>query len=255
MTKKSADVVVLGAGLAGLSAALAFARRGRRVLVLERDGPPASRDADGCSSAGSGPGSHIFGSRTTSLRSHDRSCSRTRRTSSTRWLHSARSRTVSTNCYRVRCSRVTRRSSRSALAGRCSRARSGELWTPTTMSASRRGRGWSRFLAAERVATDGGMPEHCVLVNPCLVLNAMRLRRRASDHLRFPTGMRLQPLHDSGRWRRAQAQDSSTPASECEQSRRSKHRSRGRGGVGRLRRVQDGYTPAPIRPTLANANH
>jgi 2-polyprenyl-6-methoxyphenol hydroxylase-like FAD-dependent oxidoreductase len=32
-----ADVVVLGAGLAGLSAALGFARRGRRVRVLERD--------------------------------------------------------------------------------------------------------------------------------------------------------------------------------------------------------------------------
>ena len=31
------DVPVLAGGLAGLSAELAFARRGRRVLVLERD--------------------------------------------------------------------------------------------------------------------------------------------------------------------------------------------------------------------------
>jgi 2-polyprenyl-6-methoxyphenol hydroxylase-like FAD-dependent oxidoreductase len=41
-----ADVVVLGGGLAGLSAALAFARRGRSVVVLERDGPPSGGDAD-----------------------------------------------------------------------------------------------------------------------------------------------------------------------------------------------------------------
>jgi 2-polyprenyl-6-methoxyphenol hydroxylase-like FAD-dependent oxidoreductase len=40
------DVVVLGAGLAGLSASLAFARSGRRVLLLERDGPGVTGDAD-----------------------------------------------------------------------------------------------------------------------------------------------------------------------------------------------------------------
>jgi 2-polyprenyl-6-methoxyphenol hydroxylase-like FAD-dependent oxidoreductase len=40
------DVVVLGAGLAGLAAALAFARRGRGVLLIERDGPVEDGDAD-----------------------------------------------------------------------------------------------------------------------------------------------------------------------------------------------------------------
>jgi 2-polyprenyl-6-methoxyphenol hydroxylase-like FAD-dependent oxidoreductase len=42
-----ADVAVLGGGLAGLSAALAFARAGRRVVLLERDGPAEGGDADG----------------------------------------------------------------------------------------------------------------------------------------------------------------------------------------------------------------
>lgn len=37
---------MLGAGLAGLSASLAFARSGRRVLLLERDGPGVAGDAD-----------------------------------------------------------------------------------------------------------------------------------------------------------------------------------------------------------------
>jgi thioredoxin reductase len=46
VTGERVDVVVLGAGLAGLSAALAFARSGRRVLVLERDGPGVAGDAD-----------------------------------------------------------------------------------------------------------------------------------------------------------------------------------------------------------------
>jgi 2-polyprenyl-6-methoxyphenol hydroxylase-like FAD-dependent oxidoreductase len=41
-----ADIVVLGGGLAGLAAALAFGRRGRRVLVLERDPPAIDGDAD-----------------------------------------------------------------------------------------------------------------------------------------------------------------------------------------------------------------
>jgi FAD dependent oxidoreductase len=41
-----ADVAVLGGGLAGLSAALAFARSGRRVLLLERDGPSGNGGAD-----------------------------------------------------------------------------------------------------------------------------------------------------------------------------------------------------------------
>lgn len=41
-----ADVVVLGAGLAGLSASLAFAKSGRRVLLLERDGPAVDGGAD-----------------------------------------------------------------------------------------------------------------------------------------------------------------------------------------------------------------
>ncbi len=43
---RRADVLVLGAGVAGLSAALAFARGGRSVLVLERDRPPEGGDAD-----------------------------------------------------------------------------------------------------------------------------------------------------------------------------------------------------------------
>ncbi len=38
---------MLGGGLAGLAAALAFARNGRRVVLIERDGPPRGRDADG----------------------------------------------------------------------------------------------------------------------------------------------------------------------------------------------------------------
>jgi len=46
VTGDRVDVVVLGAGLAGLSASLAFARSGRRVLVLERDGPGVAGDAD-----------------------------------------------------------------------------------------------------------------------------------------------------------------------------------------------------------------
>jgi 2-polyprenyl-6-methoxyphenol hydroxylase-like FAD-dependent oxidoreductase len=46
VTRQQADVVVLGAGLAGLSASLAFARTGRRVLLLERDGPAEDGDAD-----------------------------------------------------------------------------------------------------------------------------------------------------------------------------------------------------------------
>jgi len=46
VSRNETDVVVLGAGLAGLTAALAFGRRGRRVLVLERDPPVAVGDAD-----------------------------------------------------------------------------------------------------------------------------------------------------------------------------------------------------------------
>ena len=46
VTGERVDVVVLGAGLAGLSASLAFARSGLRVLVLERDGPGVVGDAD-----------------------------------------------------------------------------------------------------------------------------------------------------------------------------------------------------------------
>jgi len=40
------DVIVLGGGLAGLSASLAFARTGHRVTLLKRDGPPSGGDAD-----------------------------------------------------------------------------------------------------------------------------------------------------------------------------------------------------------------
>jgi glycine/D-amino acid oxidase-like deaminating enzyme len=42
-----ADVAVLGGGVAGLAAALASARSGRRVVLIERDGPPGGGDADG----------------------------------------------------------------------------------------------------------------------------------------------------------------------------------------------------------------
>ena len=45
-TTPRADVAVLGGGLAGLSAALAFARSGRRVILLERDGPFEGMTAD-----------------------------------------------------------------------------------------------------------------------------------------------------------------------------------------------------------------
>jgi 2-polyprenyl-6-methoxyphenol hydroxylase-like FAD-dependent oxidoreductase len=45
-TTQPVDVVVLGAGLAGLAAALAFARSGRRVVLLERDGPTQGTTAD-----------------------------------------------------------------------------------------------------------------------------------------------------------------------------------------------------------------
>ena len=40
------DVVVLGGGVAGLSAALAFARRGHRVALVERDGEPPEGEPD-----------------------------------------------------------------------------------------------------------------------------------------------------------------------------------------------------------------
>src|SRR6266508_1664475 len=40
------DVAVLGGGLAGLSASLAFARRGRRVILLDRDGLVEDGNAD-----------------------------------------------------------------------------------------------------------------------------------------------------------------------------------------------------------------
>jgi 2-polyprenyl-6-methoxyphenol hydroxylase-like FAD-dependent oxidoreductase len=46
VTGERVDVVVLGAGLAGLSASLALARCGRRVLALERDGAVVAGDAD-----------------------------------------------------------------------------------------------------------------------------------------------------------------------------------------------------------------
>src|SRR5262245_21395546 len=44
--KIRADVPVLGGGLAGLSAAIGFARRGRRVCVLERDTATGRGDGD-----------------------------------------------------------------------------------------------------------------------------------------------------------------------------------------------------------------
>jgi 2-polyprenyl-6-methoxyphenol hydroxylase-like FAD-dependent oxidoreductase len=60
VTGERVDVVVLGAGLAGLSASLAFARSGRRVLVLERDGPAAAGDADGLFDCWERPGISHF---------------------------------------------------------------------------------------------------------------------------------------------------------------------------------------------------
>src|SRR5512132_4549509 len=41
-----AAVAILGGGLAGLAAALAFGRMGRRVVLLERDPPTRAGDAD-----------------------------------------------------------------------------------------------------------------------------------------------------------------------------------------------------------------
>jgi 2-polyprenyl-6-methoxyphenol hydroxylase-like FAD-dependent oxidoreductase len=46
VTRQQIDVAVLGAGLAGLSVSLAFARSGRRVLLLERDARGDTGDAD-----------------------------------------------------------------------------------------------------------------------------------------------------------------------------------------------------------------
>ena len=43
-SESRADIAILGGGLAGLSAALAFGRRGRRVALLERDGPAGPWD-------------------------------------------------------------------------------------------------------------------------------------------------------------------------------------------------------------------
>ncbi|NED14246.1 FAD-dependent oxidoreductase, partial [Streptomyces sp. SID9124] len=41
-----ADIVVLGAGVAGLGLAAFAARRGHRVTLVERDGPPPEGGAD-----------------------------------------------------------------------------------------------------------------------------------------------------------------------------------------------------------------
>jgi len=46
VNRDRANVVVLGGGLAGLAAALAFGRRERRVLLLERDSPVVDGDAE-----------------------------------------------------------------------------------------------------------------------------------------------------------------------------------------------------------------
>ncbi|HYD45724.1 MAG TPA: FAD-dependent oxidoreductase [Phenylobacterium sp.] len=46
MTSHDDEVLVVGAGMAGLFAALSLAPTGRRILVLERDGPPPEGDAD-----------------------------------------------------------------------------------------------------------------------------------------------------------------------------------------------------------------
>jgi 2-polyprenyl-6-methoxyphenol hydroxylase-like FAD-dependent oxidoreductase len=46
VSERRADAVVLGAGLAGLAASLAFAKSGRRVLLLERDDAAPRGDAD-----------------------------------------------------------------------------------------------------------------------------------------------------------------------------------------------------------------
>lgn len=46
MASHDEEVLVVGAGMAGLFAALTLAPTGRRILVLERDGPPPEGDAD-----------------------------------------------------------------------------------------------------------------------------------------------------------------------------------------------------------------
>jgi glycine/D-amino acid oxidase-like deaminating enzyme len=65
MARQQADVAVLGAGLAGLLASLGFARSGRRVVLLERDGPGVTGNADVVFERWARPGSRTFASRTT----------------------------------------------------------------------------------------------------------------------------------------------------------------------------------------------
>jgi FAD binding domain len=99
-SRAGSDVVVLGAGLAGLSAALGFARRGRSVLVLQRGAPALDGAAEELFRIGSVRESRISASRTTSWRSAGRCCARRRRRFSTGCSRSARARTTSTSLSR-----------------------------------------------------------------------------------------------------------------------------------------------------------
>jgi glycine/D-amino acid oxidase-like deaminating enzyme len=134
------DVVVLGAGLAGLSASLAFARSGRRVLLLERDGPGVTGDADRLFECWDRPGIAHFRQPHNFLALGRQVLLDRAQMSSTTSSRLARGRTGSTNCYPQKRERAMRGSSRSAHGARYSSTRFGGRWKPMATSCSRRPR-------------------------------------------------------------------------------------------------------------------